>query len=28
VLDRNGIKRMLRLCPEQPPQPEPIRSAA
>jgi hypothetical protein len=28
VLDRNGIKRMLRLCPEQPPQPEPLRSAA
>ncbi len=28
VLDRNGIKRMLRLCPEQPHQPEPLRSAA
>jgi hypothetical protein len=28
VLDRNGIKRMLRLCPEQPLHPEPIRSAA
>ena len=29
VLDRNGIKRMLRLYPEeQPPRPEPVRSAA
>lgn len=30
VLDRNGIKRMLRLCPEQdmPPRPEPYRTAA
>jgi len=29
VLDRNGIKRMLRLHPEeQPPRPEPVRSAA
>lgn len=28
VLDRNGIKRMLRLWPEQPLQPEPLRSAA
>jgi len=29
VLDRNGIKRMLRLYPEeQPPRPEPLRSAA
>jgi len=29
VMDRNGIKRMLRLYPEQPPRPEqPMRSAA
>jgi hypothetical protein len=28
VLDRNGIKRMLRLYPELPPRPEPLRSAA
>jgi hypothetical protein len=29
VMDRNGIKRMLRLHPEQPPRPEqPMRSAA
>ncbi|MFL5353811.1 hypothetical protein [Archangium sp.] len=28
VLDRNGIKRMLRLYPEQPHRPEPLRSAA
>jgi hypothetical protein len=28
VLDRNGIKRMLRLYPEQPHRPEPVRSAA
>jgi hypothetical protein len=29
VMDRNGIKRMLRLHPEQqPPRPEPVRSAA
>jgi hypothetical protein len=28
VMDRNGIKRMLRLSPEQPFQPEPLRSAA
>ena len=28
VLDRNGIKRMLRFAPEQPPHPEPYRKAA